>query len=81
MALASNEKECLHQNLLDARCSQRQIEDCMTMSDQGEERRMLLLLRAHRKELLNAIHEQQKALDSLDYLIFQTEKAGRRDPL
>jgi hypothetical protein len=31
-------------------------------------------LKIHRAELLDTIHEYQKALDSLDYLLFQTEK-------
>ena len=74
MALASNAKECLHQNLHDARCSKEQIERCMAFSDKGDLGRMLFILKEHRKELLDTIHANQKALDSLDYLIFQTEK-------
>ena len=31
-------------------------------------------LQEHRRELLDMIHEHQKALDSLDYLMFQMEK-------
>ena len=77
MALASNAKECLHQNLRDARCSKEQIERCMELSDIGDQGRMLFILKEHRKELLETIHSHQKALDSLDYLLFQTEK-GRQ---
>ncbi len=36
--------------------------------------RKFFILKEHRKELLDTIHANQKALDSLDYLIFQTEK-------
>jgi hypothetical protein len=74
MALASNAKECLHQNLHDARCSKEQIERCMAFSDKGDTDSMLFILKEHRKELLEMIHASQKALDSLDYLIYQTEK-------
>jgi hypothetical protein len=74
MALASNAMECLHQNLCDAGCSKEQIKLCMELSDKGDRSRMLFILKEHRKELLDTIHAHQKALDSLDYLMFQTEK-------
>ena len=77
MALASNAKECLHQNLHDARCSKEQIEKCMAFSDKGDQGRMLFILKEHRKELLDTIHADQKALDSLDYLISDRKK-GRQ---
>lgn len=74
MALASNAKECLHQNLRDAKCSKEQIKRCMELSDKEDQGRMLFILKEHRQELLNTIHAHQKALDSLDYLMFQTQK-------
>ena len=45
----------------------------MELSDKGDRSRMLFILKEHRKELLDTIHAHQKALDSLDYLMFQTE--------
>ena len=78
MALASNAKECLRQNLTDANCSKEQIEKCIALSDQKDTRRMLTILKEHRKELLDSVHAAQKALDSLDYLVFQTEKGAGR---
>ncbi len=74
MALASNAMECPHQNLCDAGCSKEQIKLCMELSDTGDQGRMLSILKEHRKELLDTIHAHQKALDSLDYLMFQTQK-------
>ncbi len=81
MAFANNKTECLRQNLQDAKCGKELSEQCMALSGQGQNTRMLSLLRVHRTELLDTIHEYQKALDSLDYLLFRTEKeqkAGRR---
>ncbi len=65
--------QTLYDNLIDAQCSEELSERCYELSENGQIAQMLLLLREHRTELLNHIHEQQKALDCLDYLIFQTE--------
>ena len=46
----------------------------MAFSDKGDLGRMLFILKEHRKELLDTIHANQNALDSLAYLIVQTEK-------
>ncbi|MBR2672799.1 MAG: hypothetical protein IKE27_11425 [Oscillospiraceae bacterium] len=77
MASANNEAECLRQNLFDAKCSDELSERCMALSGEGQSRMMISILRSHRKELLSTIHEYQKALDSLDYLLFRTEKEQR----
>lgn len=66
--------QALYHNLIDANCSKELSKRCNELFERGQTGQMLLLLREHRKELLNQIHEQQKALDRLDYLIFQTEK-------
>lgn len=78
MALASDPRQCLQQNLQDAMCTQEQTQTCMELDAGGKHGQMLLILRAHRKELLQTIHSYQKALDSLDYLVFQTEKMRKR---
>ena len=73
MADANDAQGRLFQNLQDAKCSGEQIRRCVKLSKNGELTQMLFILRAHRKELLETIHSYQKALDSLDYLVFQTE--------
>lgn len=64
----------LYDNLIDALCSKELSDRCYTLFEQGRTAQVLLLLRGHRKELLEQIHDRQRALDCLDYLIFQTEK-------
>jgi hypothetical protein len=54
-------------NLQDADCSADFIERFLQESD--TEKR-LKLLSAHRRQLLDSIHDGQKKLDILDYLIF-----------
>ena len=65
--------QALYDNLLDALCPEELSEHCCALAERGQTGQMILLLRGYRKELLGQIHEQQKALDRLDYLIFQTE--------
>lgn len=74
MAAYNNKEECLYQNLTDAKCPEELRDRCMALAADGENGKLLHELMGQREELLEAIHENQKALDSLDYLIFQTEK-------
>lgn len=68
--------QALYHNLIDAKCSEELSKRCCELSGHGQTGQTLMLLRGHRKELLHQIHERQKALDCLDYLIFQTEKGA-----
>jgi hypothetical protein len=54
-------------NLRDADCSQELIHQFLQEND--PEKRMKLLS-VHRRHLLDGIHDGQKKLDILDYLIF-----------
>ncbi len=79
MAAYNDKEECLYQNLTDAKCTDEVRNRCMALAAQGENGRLLRELVKQRDELLETIHEGQRALDSLDYLIFQTErKRGQR---
>ena len=66
--------QALYDNLTDAQCSEELRARCAVLAACGQTAQMVALLRGHRKELLQQIHAQQKALDCLDYLIFQAEK-------
>jgi hypothetical protein len=63
--MESTEKVVL--NLQDADCSQELIDQFLRETD--PEKR-LKLLSVHRRHLLDGIHDGQKKLDILDYLIF-----------
>jgi hypothetical protein len=62
-------------NLQDADCSEDFIQRFLQESD--TEKR-LKLLSAHRRQLLNGIHDRQKKLDILDYLIFTMKQEQKR---
>ena len=78
MAEYNNKEECLYQNLTDAKCTDELRDRCMLLAAEGENGRLLQVLKDRRAELLEAVHESQQALDSLDYLIFQTERKRKQ---
>ncbi len=78
MAEYNNKEECLYQNLTDAKCTDELRDRCMSLAAEGENGRLLQVLKDRRAELLEAVHESQQALDSLDYLIFQTERKRKQ---
>ena len=69
------------ENLQDAMCPEEMTRVCIGLAEAENERDMLRLLEEHRKELLTRIHGYQKALDCLDYLMFQTKKHRKQEEL
>lgn len=68
------ENAALIQALQDAGCDKAAIEDFMKLKAIRNKKEMLRLLAVHRSKLLCKIHETQKPLDTLDYLIFKLKK-------
>lgn len=64
-------KEAVVQNLKDAGCAPDIIEYCITCMEQGKKSELLKKLEDHRTGLLNRIHEEEKHIDCLDYLVYQ----------
>lgn len=67
-------KESIVQNLKDAGCAPQIIEDFMLYFNKNEKEKQLALLAAHRQDLLNRVHSEEKKISRLDYLIYQIEK-------
>lgn len=74
MAEASDTRGILRQNLLDAGCGADTVRQCMDLAQRREDAELLRLLSRHRRELLDAVHQNEKRIDCLDYLIHQVEK-------
>ena len=74
MAEASDTQGILRQNLLDAGCSLDTVQRCMNLVKKQENAELLRLLSCHRRELLDTIHQNEKRIDCLDYLLYQIEK-------
>lgn len=77
MAEASDIWGILSQNLIDAGCSEEITRHCVRLVRDGKTADMLRLLSRHREALLDAVHLNQKQIDCLDYLVYQTEKEQR----
>lgn len=71
---ASYTEEAIIQNLKDAGCCPEKIECFMKEYRNNQKADSLKLLAAHRRELLDNLHREQKCIDCLDYLVYDIEK-------
>lgn len=67
-------KEAVIQNLKDAGCGQDLIDCCMSCMDRGKETELLKQLENHRNGLLHKVHEEEKQINCLDYLVYQINR-------
>ena len=77
MAQALDTLGILHQNLVDAGCDEKTIEQCMDLAKEQKRADILPLLSRHRTVLLNTVHTGQKQIDCLDFLVYSVEKELR----
>ena len=59
------------QNLKDAGCDNQFIETFFQLKEENNKKRLLGLLARHRTVLLDNLHDFQKKIDCLDYLVYQ----------
>lgn len=62
------------QNLKDAGCDEETIQSFMDNLQNGKQAKGMRLLENHRRSLLDNLHEEQKRIDCLDYLLFVLKK-------
>lgn len=74
MAEANDVYGSIYQNLIDAGCDRQTAEQCMVFAKEGRFTDMLPILVRHRKVLLGSLHESQKQIDCLDYLLYKIKK-------
>ena len=74
MLNAPTERDRILRNLQDAGCDENIMNAFFQITGEKKTERRLLLLGKHRKQLLSQIHETQKQIDCLDYLMFEIEK-------
>jgi SOS response regulatory protein OraA/RecX len=58
-------------NLKDAGCDDKIIAAVLQYRQMNEQAKQMVLLKKHRNSLLDKIHEDQKAIDCLDYLLYR----------
>lgn len=74
MAEAHETSKIIYQNLLDAGCDEIMANRCMLLLQEGKKSDMIPVLSNHRKNLLEAVHREQKQIDCLDYLIYRIQR-------
>ena len=67
-------REAVVQNLRDAGCTQDMLEGIMSHLDDDDMGELLKLLEQHRNCLLGMVHEREKQIDCLDYLVYQIKR-------
>lgn len=55
-------------------CEDAQAEQIAEQLSAGDKETARLLLRRHRRKLMEALHESEKRVDQLDFLIYRIEK-------
>lgn len=73
-AMGYSSEEDVIQNLKDAGCGQEIIGHFMKCMEQDDLNSQLRLMKEHRKCLLDRVHEEEKKIDCLDYLVYQMER-------
>ena len=74
MICDANKKENLIENLRDAGCNKKLIDEFLSLLEQNKFEKIYELLRKHRESLLYTIHKNKKEIDILDYLIVALKK-------
>ena len=66
--------QAIIQNLKDAGCSPKTVEQFMSLQKEGNTEEQLKLLSLQRRHLLDRVHLDEKRIDCLDYLVYQINK-------
>ena len=69
-----DKKEVIIQNLQDAGCNQKIIDEFWDLLDKKQIDKIFILLSKYRSSLLESLHKNQKEIDILDYLIVDLKK-------
>lgn len=75
--LEGDPAQAVIQNLKDAGCDLETMERFPALEQTGQTREQLKLLSVHRKRLLDKVHEEERRIDCLDYLVYQMKKGKR----
>lgn len=72
-----DDEKAVRQNLVDAGCSEKDIDVLMEKLKQGDVMCCMKKLANHRVDLLDDLHRHQECIDCLDYLVYKIEKEKR----
>ncbi len=66
--------EKLEEYLDDFGCNENEKAEILNCHRNNDTKCVIALLRKHRQEILNTIHNEEKQISCLDYFVFQLEK-------
>ncbi|WP_281520506.1 hypothetical protein [Massilicoli timonensis] len=68
-------RQAVMQNLIDAGCSKDMIDDLMKQLAEDDMESLLQMLEKHRACLLSMVHQKEKQIDCVDYLVYQIKRS------
>ena len=68
-------RQAVMQNLIDAGCSKDMIDDLMKQLAEDDMESLLQMLEQHRACLLSMVHQKEKQIDCVDYLVYQIQRS------
>ena len=68
-------RQAVMQNLIDAGCSKDMIDDLMKQLAEDDMESLLQMLEKHRACLLSMVHQKEKQINCLDYLVYQIKRS------
>ena len=74
MPEASDKQAILRESLKDAGCDPDMIRNCEILVQSEKQGELMRVLSQHRRALLDTVHENERRIDCLDYLVYQLEK-------
>lgn len=74
MPVVTDTDGILRQNLVDAGCGPEFVRQCMALARKQDQSEMIRVLSRHRRALLDTLHQSEKQIDCLDYLVYTIEK-------
>ena len=78
MPEVSDAQAILRENLKDAGCGPDMNCRCEVLAHGEKKAELMRALSLHRRALLDAVHENERRIDCLDYLIYQFEKQNKK---
>ena len=72
--IGNTSQQAVIQNLKDAGCDKKTVAQFLAFGEEGNTQEQLKLLSVQRQQLLDRIHQEEKRIDCLDYLVYQIQR-------
>ncbi len=73
-----SDSEAVIQNLIDAGCDDKLVEEFLSLEESGQTGKQLKLLSKHRQKLLDRVHVEERRIYCLDYLVYEIQKHQKK---